>query len=881
MKKDEAKPMSFILEQKNEEKESTAEQKLNEFVWSQLDNFFVENIPIEYLKNLAGCYLYSFGIFAYCVLLVVFFYFFYTNYVNSINQAFISLDDDSGTCETVPVPITGSFLADRNGYWYGNPHFVYSSAKFEVKLASYTVSGLDQYQEMIRVFEDDVHRLANTAGTRTGAHNLILWMSFIRFYSTTTSVQSEVHALGDGNVQYFQLTGHPSIVFNKEFVFADLSGAAGHCNILGDAFFDEANSLLIQDYQFEEFNADPVCSSALNPVNVGFNEASGSIFRVSLDIRAFSTAMALNLDYIHIQDLRHLEEQPFSFVYNDVTYNVTRYFDIRYPTMEPIYCSYNVSEIPPSSLPETFCTIVLVESVFLPVFNHLGASTYLPEYCNCSTDVGNSELCHEFRMMVGLIFYPLPAFDPTTDTIENMISRQLITLLKVIEKNGGYEKVNRNSYNASFIQSATFYKNLSETLSGENAATAAHDFCFIDGTSCTVLNFFETEIRSHTISDFQLQLPEPSCDDTFSIPDSAWELLKENPPSSLEQGYYECYPTEFETILNAIGVASGNTSIAMIGLFLILMPILYYLMVILDEVPPKPEYSDRELHEALRVISLVVLRAKDGNTIGLPANSVVKKFVNEIVNAADYEAQSNKVQKIDLKIDTINDCESIPDELMKENSLNGRQKGLRIERLTPTRPPLSSSRKSLRFFATGRKILTKNKDFDSQHFESHLIYPYAQDLPENSDIQILNNLPVGTPVPDPLSVDEIYDLLEVLFSKLRAISFEKELQNSLQPENSSVELETTQPTETKEDVPIDFKELIYSHQFLNFNITDLTDFHDPSIFVKLSNILSMHASLVLRKPLIEITTNYRDKIAYNVGGRILTYSSLLYLINTL
>ncbi len=53
---------------------------------------------------------------------------------------------------------------------------------------------------------------------------------------------------------------------------------------------------------------------------------------------------------------------------------------------------------------------------------------------------------------------------------------------------------------------------------------------------------------------------------------------------------------------------------------------------------------------------------------------------------------------------------------------------------------------------------------------------------------------------------------------------------------------------------------------------------DASIYLKLSNILSIHASLELEIDVKDVTASYSQNIAYNIGGKLVTAAKLSSLV---
>jgi hypothetical protein len=75
------------------------------------------------------------GTIAYLASLSCFAYFAYTAFNIERKQQFISLSEDDGECESVPLSITGDYTATSEGYWEGSTGF---RAQFG-KVRPYTV----------------------------------------------------------------------------------------------------------------------------------------------------------------------------------------------------------------------------------------------------------------------------------------------------------------------------------------------------------------------------------------------------------------------------------------------------------------------------------------------------------------------------------------------------------------------------------------------------------------------------------------------------------------------------------------------------------------------------------------------------------------------
>ena len=126
--------------------------------------------------------LYFFGAVAHAMAIGMFIYFVYINYTAAKDQAFISLSRSEGSCETVPISITGEYLADNNGNWIGTPDFVESNALYSIQFSNFQITSIEQYNSMMLNFYYHLENVGNFSSTITLAENLILLMTYIQYY---------------------------------------------------------------------------------------------------------------------------------------------------------------------------------------------------------------------------------------------------------------------------------------------------------------------------------------------------------------------------------------------------------------------------------------------------------------------------------------------------------------------------------------------------------------------------------------------------------------------------------------------------------------------------------------------------------------------------
>ena len=100
-----------------------------------LKNVYIENIPMEALQDpdLPKKYRYQLGFIAYVVMGFLFLYSLVTNFQTALKERYMSFQSDSGNCETVSKPLTGTFKMDYYGNWEGSVLFQPNQALYEIE----------------------------------------------------------------------------------------------------------------------------------------------------------------------------------------------------------------------------------------------------------------------------------------------------------------------------------------------------------------------------------------------------------------------------------------------------------------------------------------------------------------------------------------------------------------------------------------------------------------------------------------------------------------------------------------------------------------------------------------------------------------------------
>ena len=132
--------------------ENNEDESLQEFLVRTLDEAFIDNIPMDAIKDLPKFYMYLFGAFGELFSLAVFGYFLYSVYKEGIQQKFISITPSSGNCNEIPKAVSGSYTADENGNWAGSPNFDPSEGIYVIGLtdAQFTFPDYEKSMDLMK-----------------------------------------------------------------------------------------------------------------------------------------------------------------------------------------------------------------------------------------------------------------------------------------------------------------------------------------------------------------------------------------------------------------------------------------------------------------------------------------------------------------------------------------------------------------------------------------------------------------------------------------------------------------------------------------------------------------------------------------------------------
>ncbi len=104
---------------------------------------------------------------------------------------------------------------------------------------------------------------------QTLPYNLIYWTSYLHYYSVQYPTTQNFSTIGLGQLQYIQMTGDPSEVFELEYQQLSIGTYTGYCDAITTSSFDQANGRINSAYNYTAYATHPSCTSAVTAANLG------------------------------------------------------------------------------------------------------------------------------------------------------------------------------------------------------------------------------------------------------------------------------------------------------------------------------------------------------------------------------------------------------------------------------------------------------------------------------------------------------------------------------------------------------------------------------------------------------------------------------------
>mmetsp|Transcript_23089 Transcript_23089/g.33818 ORF Transcript_23089/g.33818 Transcript_23089/m.33818 type:complete len:840 (-) Transcript_23089:259-2778(-) len=580
------------------DKDNDTNESFYDWFINKINEMFIENIPLESIKELQPQFMYIFGAVSYILSLGCFIYFCYSGYSEARTKSYIALNNDDGECTTVPKAVSGQWLASYDGLYTGDVDFQYPLAVYMLEFEDFSKNS-HEYKNIMDEYKAELKKIGELALTQNLADNILYWVSW------------QVLDREEGEVRRFQMNADPRSVFDNEYIFGQMATVNAECYVsTSTSTFDSANAVMTNRYSYNDFMATENCS-VINPEMFGYSERfHGDDFTVSLDVNTAITAIAVNKGILNATHLEEIQSSRYL--------NFTQRIDNRFPNMTPLMCIDHAN----------ICLLKIGKLIVAPVYNHFG-SLRINQPCVCSDHM--DPYCNVFDFMIGFLYYPyddadLSANAPDSDGFLHSVNL-LIELLNIRP----FVETNAMAFNASWASTAS---NPTDDIYKKEWRDAAYEFCLINGTYCNIAMFNSFDFNNHYVSSYYYNIIDGACRDSFNIAEDDWEQLRNNPPVGLVERYYECVATPLQAIFVSIGVAAGNTATLVPIAVICMLPPLYIYLSLSGNQPKKDEYDEKDLEAMLKALSLLLLRIRDGKLRGIKKDGVLVKIKNEILKTA-------------------------------------------------------------------------------------------------------------------------------------------------------------------------------------------------------------------------------------------------------
>jgi len=296
------------------------EETFAQFIVRTVDDVFIDNIPMDAIKELPTFYMYVMGAFAELATMVLFIYFVLQGYEQGVTTKFISLDPTSGACVDVVKSVSGAYMVDTSGIWVGNSGFDYSRAIYEMDWTDSAMTS-DEYTIIMTMAKQQLMDLGTASSTMDLSTTLLMYTAW---QLICDPAQNEVCSVFSG--QSFVFTADSSYMFALSHIDMTLSNVHADCNSYSNSNYDLANSINTGNYQFDDFMSNSNCNTTADPLIFGYYPPlDGNDFHIDMDVRTLMDAMAVNIDVLQLNGI----DQVHGFEYDSFTFNNFSYSGVR------------------------------------------------------------------------------------------------------------------------------------------------------------------------------------------------------------------------------------------------------------------------------------------------------------------------------------------------------------------------------------------------------------------------------------------------------------------------------------------------------------------------------------------------------------------------
>lgn len=626
---------------------------MSRFLLDQLDESFVQSIPISQLRDLPRFYMYLFSVILYLMMLLGGALFFWQTYTTSMTKAYVGLSDNDGDCKPVETFVSGTFTTGLRGSWQIN------GATLTPIPSMYQMSTLDAQftnQEYTNVMTDIRENTVNVIGkmssNQTLNRNIIYWMNYIE------------KKRYESNEFNFQFSGDPAVVFDKLYTSAYLvSATCMNSTISPSILYQSQSAQFVLTFDYESFNSNGG-SRVTSPRLLGFADQPNKhdLAVVRIDMYSFTTALALNWnvfcglgeDASNCNPYDRLEKLPAyssdfmylqAFTYNGATYRLRQVTDGRYFEMHPAVCVVwqsgddKISKHPINEKRSSYCFLPImfpkapygVPVLGIPVFNSVGHriefnttlganNTLFYESlkgnmpCKCPDSLTSP--CQNFDFLISYIYFEqsMQLYRLSDISSGNNLAELMEPYLNLVTNYDPFE-LNELVYApivSKVLVDAAIAANPPQFHSTirANVPTDPKQWAFCGG-NCKILTLAAGDTLNRRVSkDFYI-LMHGSCSDSFSGSPDMWSRILQEPPVTLTENYLKCTMKQKEAVVNAIGIAAGNTTTFVPLAFFLFLPFIYMFLRVMDHIPPPEEFDVAEKTNAIDWLAVQLLRARD------------------------------------------------------------------------------------------------------------------------------------------------------------------------------------------------------------------------------------------------------------------------------
>ena len=527
--------------------------RLDRWIWQKF-LYFMENMTpqtTQEIRPLRNKYIMTVCVFIFYVITFVLFCYYgwqrayYNQYLVPTSEISSST---SQVCTVGAQSISGyDFMIDRDGLYEGSSGFLFTHAIYQLEFNNVAFTD-SQYKSYMKELQYQTNQLGKMALNNTLSINLLRMYTYMSIKSTQDANEND-----QVNQYFYFVSSVENMMDPSTPPWFYLRNKDYECNIPWNAYYVAASVALGFSFNLSQYESNPGCQNVIEGSNWVFDVPSNqpsynTMSNAQFDVRSFMVALAVNLNmYNHdncgesIDNCLQKSSKNYSVTYNNETFIVNYYIDIRFKNMKLVPCIYLPNSTNDFKLS---CYVQFQASRAVPVLNNLpypiSYSSQLEFWTNrCACDVnGLSDACNNFQFNLALIMYNTQSFVPTNDPVYGLLIKY---------SQGNYYELMEQSYNA------TLPPNIPQT-------EANFEFCKDEtsGLTCSVAGFVVYNFFK-TINQYQYMLDNGSCTDIFSVNAASWDSILSYTPYDLNNDYASCHKKSDAAFFDASGIALANT----------------------------------------------------------------------------------------------------------------------------------------------------------------------------------------------------------------------------------------------------------------------------------------------------------------------------------